>query len=1151
MRDNPSVFLDLSGRRWRAIRRLTLAGGILTTVVVLGFAVVLVVPQALPNLQEAKRAVGAPKSKPVLSTRAAAKRAADRLRLTAALARKPAPPALRPSQLKVEKNRLKEPPAPVKRPVANSARPGIVAGFVVKWDDNSFASFSAHATDLDWVVGEWVFLTAGGSSLNIGPDFKVLDVVQQLPAKDRPRVFAMVSNVDTRTGKFDARLLRRLLATPASQQAAAVQLVQAAEKYGFAGITVDFEDVPDDLLGKMFDFMRFLRAGLAPGGRLLTSAVAAGTDSVLARRYAAVNDYLFVMLYDEHYGPGDPGPVASQAWYESNARQLTQWITPGKAILALGTYGYHWDDANGKLAGNELTFQDAMYLARTNHAMVQFDSVSLNPYLTWSDPDSTDHIVWFLDGTTAWNQARVGLQFGVAGAAMWRLGSEDPSLWSVISNDVDKPVPAMLERIPPGYDAQFNGKGEMLRLESRPTEGRRFLQADSLTGLIVHERIAQYPSPWVVQRFGARDSMKVALTFDDGPDPRYTGAILDTLRSRGVKATFFVVGRQAEAYPVLLRRIVREGHEVGNHTFTHPNLERTSALVTRLELITTGRLLETILDRRTALFRPPYFGDAEPSTSEELDPVGIATDLGYLTVGVHVDSEDWLLTNPDSILRRTLERRSESKDSNHVVLLHDSGGDRRATVAVLGRLIDSLRADGDSLVLVSELAGISREEAMPVVVERSFFSRAVDVAVFGSLGIFDWALYWVFAAAVVLGIARLAFIIALAAIQRVRTRAISQPGVFAPSVAVVVPAFREEAVIARTIASLRAQDYGGPLRIIVVDDGSPDDTFGIATRAAAGDTRISVLRQSNGGKANALNCGIRHAASEIVVCLDADTQCERSTVRELIAPFANPGVGAVAGNAKVGNRVNLVTRWQAIEYVTSQNLERRAFSLLDCITVVPGAVGAWRRGLVMEQGGFTGDTLAEDQDLTIRLRKAGHRIGYAERAIAWTEAPDTLGALSKQRFRWSFGTLQCAWKHRDALLRRRYGTLGFVALPNTWLFQLLLTALSPLADLMLVFGLVSVWLTWRTHGETYALTDLEHVMLFYAVFVVSDWLSAVIAFAMEPDEERGLAWLIMLQRFAYRQLMYSVVLRSFFAAFRGGVVGWGQLERKATVELPA
>jgi cellulose synthase/poly-beta-1,6-N-acetylglucosamine synthase-like glycosyltransferase/peptidoglycan/xylan/chitin deacetylase (PgdA/CDA1 family) len=734
---------------------------------------------------------------------------------------------------------------------------------------------------------------------------------------------------------------------------------------------------------------------------------------------------------------------------------------------------------------------------------------------------------------------------------MWRLGSEDPSLWTVISNDVEKPEPAMLEVMPPGYDPQFDGKGEMLRIISRPATGRRFLRADSSSRLVVHERIVQYPSPWVVQRFGARDSMKVALTFDDGPDPRYTAAILDTLRSRGAKATFFIVGRQAEAYPALLRRIVREGHEIGNHTYTHPNLARTSALVARLELVTTGHLLEALVGRRTALFRPPYFGDAEPSTSDELDPVGIATDLGYLTVGVHIDSEDWHLTSPDSILRQTLDRRGDSKDSNHVVLLHDSGGDRRATVAVLGMLIDSLRADGDSLVLVSELAGISRDEAMPAASAPTVFARALDIVGFGALGIFDWTLRWVFAAAVLLGVARLIFIITLAAIQRARARAPGIASDLAPSVAVIVPAFREEPVIGRTIRSLLEQDYRGPMHIIVVDDGSPDATFDAATTAAGGDPRVTVLRQANGGKASALNFGISRTESEIVVCLDADTQCETSTVRKLVQPFADPGVGAVAGNAKVGNRVNLVTRWQALEYVTSQNLERRAFALLDCITVVPGAIGAWRRSLVLSSGGFTGDTLAEDQDLTIRLRRAGHSIAYAERAVAWTEAPDTLGALSRQRFRWAFGTLQCAWKHKDALLRRRYGTLGFVALPNTWLFQLLLTALSPLADLMFAFGIVSVWLTFKTHGETYALTDLEHVMLLYAVFVITDWLSAVIAFAMEPDEERGLSWLIMLQRFAYRQIMYSVVLRSFFAAVRGRVEGWGHLERKATVELPA
>ena len=1149
-----SVFLDATGKRWRAIRRATLGAGIVTTLLTLGFAAVLIIPPVLPSLQEAKRAVGVQKGHPVASTRGAAERAAAKIRLMAALVRHPAPPAIRPSLLKVERNRATEPGVRPRTAVLNRERPGIVAGFVVKWDDNSFAAFNKHASDLDWVVGEWAFLTAGGSSIAIGPDFKVLDVVQKLPEKDRPRIFAMVSNFDNKTARFDAKGLRRLLATSASREAAAFKLVDAAEKYGFAGITVDFEEVPDDLLDPMFEFMRYLRVGLKTGHRLLTSAVAVSTDSVTARRFAALNDFLFLMLYDEHYSSGDPGPVASQSWYVEKARQLMTWIPPGQAILALGAYGYHWNDAGGKLSGRQLTFQDVIHLARASDAMVHFDSVSLNPYLTWTDADSVDHAVWFLDGVTAWNQSRAAVSLGAAGAAIWRLGSEDPSLWSAISNDVAHPEPAMLERMPPAYDPQFDGKGEMLRIVARPKDGRRFLRADPSTATILHERITDYPSPWIVQRFGARDSMKVALTFDDGPDPLYTPAILDTLRSRGVKATFFVIGRNADEYPALLRRIVREGHEVGNHTYTHPNLSLTNPLVTRFELVATGRLLETLLDRRTALFRPPYFGDAEPSTNDELDPIGIATDLGYLTVGVHIDSEDWRLTNPDSILRRTLDLRSDSKDSNHVVLLHDSGGDRGPTVSMLGTLIDSLRADGDSLVLVSELAGISRDEAMPAVASGTALSRLVDVAGFGALGMLDWGLYWIFLAAVVLGIVRLVFIIGLAAIQRSRARSDNLAGGlsgFSPPVAVIVPAFREERVIVRTVECLLAQEYAGRIDIIVVDDGSPDATFDVATRAFATNPRVRILRKPNGGKASALNIGLQAASAEVIVCLDADTQFERSAVRELVAPLSDPKVGAVAGNAKVGNRINLVTRWQALEYVTSQNLERRAFAFLQCITVIPGAIGAWRRSLVLGAGGFSGDTLAEDQDLTIRLQRLGHRIAYAERAVAWTEAPDSFSTLSRQRFRWSFGTLQCAWKNRDALFQPRYGTLGFVALPNTWVFQLLLTALSPITDLMFGWALLSVWLTWGSHGRSYALADLEHVMAYYGVFLITDWLGAMIAFLMEPDEERGLAWLIILQRFAYRQLMYSVVLKSFVAAVRGRLVGWGQLDRKATVELPA
>jgi cellulose synthase/poly-beta-1,6-N-acetylglucosamine synthase-like glycosyltransferase len=369
-------------------------------------------------------------------------------------------------------------------------------------------------------------------------------------------------------------------------------------------------------------------------------------------------------------------------------------------------------------------------------------------------------------------------------------------------------------------------------------------------------------------------------------------------------------------------------------------------------------------------------------------------------------------------------------------------------------------------------------------------------------------------------------------------------------VSVIVPAYNEGRVILKTVTSLLAQRYAGAFEIIVVDDGSGDNTYQLVHDAYADSRTVSVYRKENGGKASALNFGLARSRYDIVIALDADTIFAPDTMDELVQPLADPRVGAVAGNAKVGNRINLVTRWQALEYVTSQNLDRRAFSLLDGITVVPGAVGAWRRALVETVGGFRSDTLAEDQDLTLAIRRAGHSIAYADGAIGYTEAPDTFGALAKQRFRWSFGTLQCAWKYRSALFDRRYGTLGFAALPNTWLFQLLLPAISPLADLAFVYSLLSIALTRSEHGNTFAMASMAHVFTYYAIFLLVDWLAAAVAFLMEPGEDKSLTWLILIQRFAYRQLMYWVVVRSFKAAFVGRVVGWGKLDRKATVQLP-
>ncbi|HXS08164.1 MAG TPA: glycosyltransferase, partial [Rhizomicrobium sp.] len=404
-------------------------------------------------------------------------------------------------------------------------------------------------------------------------------------------------------------------------------------------------------------------------------------------------------------------------------------------------------------------------------------------------------------------------------------------------------------------------------------------------------------------------------------------------------------------------------------------------------------------------------------------------------------------------------------------------------------------------------------------------------------------------AAIFLGIARALMMVVLgvwnARQQRTQeaTPALGEP----LQVSVIIPAYNEENVIAATVRRILASTYRR-MEIIVVDDGSKDNTFGVLQQQFADHPAIRLISIPNGGKANALNIGLSHATGEVLVALDADTQFNPDTISRLVRWFGDAEIGAVAGNAKVGNRINMITRWQALEYIVAQNLERRALSALDVLTVVPGAVGAWRRETLVKLGGFPPDTLAEDQDLTIAVQAAGYRVAFDTSAVAWTEAPATVRGLSRQRFRWSFGTLQCLWKYRRIAFNPRYGELGLVALPQVWLFQIILTTLAPVADLLLVWQLVGQWLAYSQHGAEFTDSDLKLIGIYYAVFIVVDLLAALVGFVMERREDWRLLLWLPLQRFGYRQLMYYVVLRSIATALRGPFVGWGKLERHGTVK---
>ena len=452
---------------------------------------------------------------------------------------------------------------------------------------------------------------------------------------------------------------------------------------------------------------------------------------------------------------------------------------------------------------------------------------------------------------------------------------------------------------------------------------------------------------------------------------------------------------------------------------------------------------------------------------------------------------------------------------------------------------------------VSELAGMTHDQAMPLLPPKSL-ARIVGLPVFLTYGWMGHAITTLFFIAICLGVLRLVFLCLISLwnwwveFRRVAPALPAEP----PLQSVLIPAHNEAKVIAETVRHILASDYPN-LEVIVIDDGSKDETAEVVHSAFASDPRVRLITMANGGKAAALNRGLAEARGNLVVALDADTYFPSDSIGKLVRWFEDPKVGAVAGNAKVGNRVNVITRWQALEYITSQNLERRMLASLGCITVVPGAIGAWRREVLQRLGGFPLDTLAEDQDLTISLLKAGYNVLYDSTALAWTEAPDTVSGLMKQRFRWAFGTLQCLWKHRHAAFRPRYGSLGMIAMPQTWLFQFWLSLLSPFVDLVLVWRLALSAFGFIEHRSQFDGQTLQKVLFYYLLFVVVDLCSAALAIAMERKEDvKLLPWLV-LQRFGYRQLMYYIVIKAGFAALFGPLVGWNKLERKSTVNAVA
>lgn len=1020
---------------------------------------------------------------------------------------------------------------------------GVRAAFYVAWDAQSYFSLKRNISHVNLVIPEWFFLDPVTDTLVINIDARAFSLIKRSGVKVMPMLTNFV--VD----KFRGDVVHRILHNPAKKARLINDIARFLQANSFHGVNIDFEDLVEETNEPLANFQKELYEVLHSKGLMVTQDVACFNEDYDYPALASYNDYLFLMAYDEFSTNTRPGPVSSQKWIEAAVDHIAREVPSQKIVLCIAGYGYDWPQSGNAAT---VTYQEALSIARERKSGIDFDNNTYNITYTYNDDNNIPHTVFATDAATNFNTLRFATEYGLAGTALWRLGSEDSRLWDFYDKSMTKSALRTFDfrefnKVESSDDVDYIGEGEVLDVVATPRPGHITPEVDTSEMLISEQRYDSLPSMYVVQKWGKPVGKKMVLTFDDGPDPVYTRQILDTLAKYKVPAAFFLVGIEAENNIPLVKRIFKEGHEIGNHTFTHPNMARVSESRAFLEMDATRLLLECITGRSTILFRAPYNADSEPETIEELIPVALSRTRNYLTIGESIDPNDWEAAldptlNADTIFNRIVRL----EDKGNVILLHDAGGPREATVEALPRIIRYFRSKGYTFTTIADLLGKKRDELMPPVPKGSGYNIIQSNFLLVQAGYYgSHILFTLFIVFLVVSTIRLLMIGILATLQKRKERAAAklplQAATAQPLVSIIVPAYNEEVNAVSSLQKLLACDY--PLfEIIFVDDGSKDSTYDKVSKAFEGNDKIKVFTKPNGGKASALNYGIGQSHADFVVCIDADTQLRPDAVKLLMKHFQQPVgagqplVGAVAGTVKVGNEVNMLTRWQSIEYITSQNFDRKAFAYINAITVVPGAVGAFRKDALIMAGGFTTDTLAEDCDITIRILKCGYIVTNESKAFAYTEAPETLKQFMKQRFRWSFGVMQTVWKNKDATFNIRYKALGWVAFPDILLFKYVIPFFTPMADFFMFTGLFS--------------DNRSRIGQYYLLFTIIDAAIALLAFALEKEKPWKLIWLIP-QRLVYRWLLMVVLFRSLLRAVKGELQHWGVLKRTGNVKQMA
>ena len=637
-------------------------------------------------------------------------------------------PALPSIALRIEQQYA---PAPPSRPVPSRAeepalnlthiragshdRPSPVPrlGFYVNWDENSFVSLRNNASKLDVLVPEWFHLLSARGDVGLDDPAKQKNTQLWLSVNAPTlKVFPLINNYDPKSRRWLGHETGQMLASRRARTRFIRKLKAQLANGNYGGVVLDFKMVPQQYEAHFTKLVRELKFQLLPTGQRVMTVLPAYENPSNFYDLAESADQVILLTYDQHWSGHVAGPLASQGWFESQLDKRFAKIAGHKLIVAVGSYAVDWRAAG---QGVGISVRTAWDLLRESGAGLDFDNTALNPTFSYREGRSGDErTVWMLDGVTTYNQIAAALAMKPGGIALWRLGTEDPTVWHSLAKGraPDTKALAALRNIDPGTAVTYKGQGEVLKFSDRRRKGKRDFKHLDAYNLIVQQSITTAPRSTTIERWGYNRDKVIALTFDDGPSRIYTSRILDVLERKNVKASFFVVGAAAALEPDILKRIYREGHDIGNHTFTHPDLTAIPAVQLDLELNATQRVLESKLGIHSILFRPPFLKNIEPETERQSRTLYASNALGYITIGQRIDPLDWGRPGADEIVSRTIEYASARQ--GNVVLLHDGGGDRTQTIEALPRIIDELRAKGFRFVTIHELLGLKRADLMPV-----------------------------------------------------------------------------------------------------------------------------------------------------------------------------------------------------------------------------------------------------------------------------------------------------------------------------------------------------------------------------------------------------------------------------------------------------